>query len=333
MIHENIRFVKMTEDLLTNAIDNLPKELQARLIARHTSQESGDGELEITFNGQAYAFHVECKLIHRKESLQHLPSQHNGNMPLLVCNPLSDFLRDYCHQQNINYIDEAGNARIVESGLYILLQGNKPAPQKHRASTISIGIMKCLFALLADNDLLTRPYSEIAQKADISLGMVSKAINYLIDNKHIPEKKSNRRLLDKQALTYQWLASYHTTLRPKLKMLRLNSPQNWAELELQAGELWSGEVAASKLTDYLTPEHWLLFTRLPLQQKIRQYRARPAPDGNLTVATPFWGESLKLTPFATALLSTAELLASQDSRNQEVAEIINDRYLHLKQLP
>lgn len=323
----------MTEDLLTNAIDNLPKELQARLTASHTSQESGDAKLEFTFNDQAYAFHVECKLIHRKESLQHFLSQHSGITPLLVCNPLSDFLRDYCHKQNINYIDEAGNARIVDSGLYILLQGNKPAPRQTHAPKMSIGIMKCLFALLAESDLLTRPYSEIAQKADISLGMVSKAISYLIENKHIPAKKSNRRLLDKQALIYQWLASYNTTLRPKLKMMRLNTPHHWEALELQNGDIWGGEVAASTLTDYLTPEHWLLFTRSPLQQKIREYRARPAPDGNLTVANPFWGESLKINQFATALLSTAELLASQDSRNREVAEIINDRYLHLKQLP
>lgn len=94
-----------------------------------------------------------------------------------------------------------------------------------------------------------------------------------------------------------------------------------------------GEVAASKLTDYLTPEHALLYTRLPLQQKIREYRARPDERGNLTLATPFWGELLEITPFALALLSTAELLTSNDSRNQEVAEIINDQYLHLKQLP
>ncbi|GAB1077219.1 MAG: hypothetical protein SAqTSB_33560 [Shewanella algae] len=323
----------MTEDLLTNAIDNLPKELQAKLKASHTNQESGDTKLEFIFKGQAYAFHVECKLIHRKESLQHFLNQHNDITPLLVCNPLSDFLRDYCHEQNINYIDAAGNARIVDSGLYILLQGNKHAPRQAHAPKISIGIMKCLFALLVESDLLTRPYSEIAQKADISLGMVSKAIGYLIDNKHIPAKKSERRFLDKQTLIYQWLASYSTTLRPKLKMVQLNTQHSWEALKLQPGDIWGGEVAASTLTDYLVPEQWLLFTRYPIQQKIREYRARPAADGNLTVAAPFWGESLKINQFTTALLSTAELLASQDSRNREVAEIINDQYLHLKQLP
>lgn len=193
--------------------------------------------------------------------------------------------------------------------------------------------MKCLFALLTDNDLLTQPYSEIARKTDISLGMVSKAINYLIDNNHIPEKKDNRRLLDRQSLTYQWLLSYNSVLRPKISMMQLSCQQNWQELELFPGELWGGEIAANKLTDYLVPEHWLLYTRLPLQQKIPQYRARPNTNGNLTVATPFWGEALEINPFATALLSTAELLVSQDSRNREVAEIINDQYLHLKQLP
>lgn len=55
---------------------------------------------------------------------------------------------------------------------------------------LSIGIMKCLFALLVDENLLTRPYSEIAHQSNISLGMVSKAIHYLITDKYIPEKKA-----------------------------------------------------------------------------------------------------------------------------------------------
>ena len=325
--------MKICSRILKNAIARLPDEFQTELTVFYTNQEAYDAEIEFKLSGKALHFLVECKTIHRKESLKHFQDQHSDTDCLLACNSLSDFLRNYCHQNNINYIDETGNARIVAKGLYILLQGNKPTPQQPRTSMMSIGIMKCLFALLADNDLLTQPYSEIAKKADISLGMVSKAINYLIDNKHIPKKKNNRRLLDKQSLTYQWLLSYNTVLRPKIDMVRLSSPKNWQELELLPGELWGGEIAASKLTEYLNPEYWLLFTRLPLQQKIRQYRSRPASDGNLTVATPFWGESLEITPFATALLSTAELLASQDSRNQEIAEIINDQYLHLKQLP
>ncbi|EOA8959575.1 type IV toxin-antitoxin system AbiEi family antitoxin [Vibrio harveyi] len=323
----------MSGDLLEKAIEQLPRELQAELSIHHTNCYEYDSVIDIRLGGVLYSFYVECKTIHRKESLNHYLTQYDAEQRLLICNALSPFLRDYCHQHNINYIDSAGNARIIRSGVYILIQGNKRKPDQGKTPMLSIGIMKCLFALLVDENLLTRPYSEIAHQSNISLGMVSKAIHYLITNKYIPEKKEHRRLLDKSSLMYQWLQSYHSVLRPKINMMRLTALQHWDELELFPGEFWGGEVAANELTHYLTPEHALLYTYLPLQQKIRQYRARPDDNGNLTVANPFWGESLDMTPFALALLSTAELLSSHDSRNREAAEIINDRYLHLKKLP
>lgn len=69
--------------------------------------------------------------IHRKESFSHHLIQYGTEQRLLVCNALSPFLRDYCHQYNINYIDGAGNARIIRAGVYILIQGNK-LKVKHR---------------------------------------------------------------------------------------------------------------------------------------------------------------------------------------------------------
>ncbi|WP_219722521.1 type IV toxin-antitoxin system AbiEi family antitoxin [Salinivibrio kushneri] len=47
----------------------------------------------------------------------------------------------------------------------------------------------------------------------------------------------------------------------------------------------------------------------------------------------FWGKALDININAKALLAVAELLASRDSRNKEVAERINEQYLHLKTLP
>jgi len=325
--------VNLDNRLLERALNQLPEELKGSIVVVGGNSNFEDTCLALNLSERTTKFHIECKTIHRKESLNHFSTKIEASQRILICNGLSTFLREYCHQNHINYIDESGNARIVGQGIYILVQGNKPKPAQSKTSMMSVGIMKCLFALLVDEELISQPYSEIASKSNISLGMVSKAIKYLIDNNHIPESKENRRLLDKLALTYQWLNAYSVTLRSKTKMMRLSSPQAWEKLPLESGDLWGGEVAASKLTDYLKPEHALLYTRLPLQQKIRQYRARPDERGNLTIATPFWGEPLDITPFAQALLSTAELLASHDSRNQEVAEIINDQYLHLKQLP
>ncbi|PSW21530.1 hypothetical protein C9I98_03345 [Photobacterium sanctipauli] len=310
-------------------------QLPADWLANITLLPAGpyDAELTLEFGGFTRNFHVESKYIHRKETLDHYAKQCDTASTLLFCNPLSDFLRDYCQQQNINYIDAAGNARIVGDGVYVLLQGNAVPPRQPSVPGMSIGIMKCLFAFFADDELISQPYSKIADRAGISVGMVSKAMGYLTEHQFIPGGKKGRRLLDKTTLAYQWLIAYPTVLKPKLSTLVLEANQHWQKLATEPGDVWIGEVAASQLTDYLEAEQWLLFTQQPLQQKIRQYRSRPDPNGKLTVANAFWGEALTLNTFANALLSTAELLASQDGRNREVAEILNEQYLHLKQLP
>ncbi|MEJ2765880.1 type IV toxin-antitoxin system AbiEi family antitoxin [Photobacterium sp. MCCC 1A19761] len=310
----------------------LPQDWQVEI--EPLPQASYDARLRLTLHTKTHNFAVVYKQIHRKENLaQFLKQAAETDNPLLICNCLSDFLHQYCREHGINYIDEAGNVSIVDDAVYILIQGRQPDTQLPQVNTMSIGVAKCLFALFAEEELLQKTYSEIAAKAGISLGMVNKAIHYLIDNHHIPAEKQHRRLLDPKALQYQWLQAYRQTLKPKLKAMTVNTPLSWSSIALEEGELWSGEIAAYQLTKYLTPEQWLLFTRAPFQQKFRQYQARPAQDGKLTIAAPFWGESLTLNQTAQALLCTAELLTSPDSRNREVAEILNEQFLHLKQLP
>lgn len=324
--------INAEQQLLANAISNLPVSWCAQI--DEGLEHNGDARLTLGLTTRKYAFRVECKRIHRKESLiqYHNQAEHNDSN-LLICNLLSPFLRRYCQELGINYIDEAGNAYIALDDVYIWIQGRLPDAIPSQTASLSPGIAKCLFALFAEEDLLRKTYSEIATKAGISLGMVNKAIQYLIEHKHIPQHKSQRRFLSVESLQYLWLQAYVQVLRPKLEILTVITTHDWTSIGLENDDLWSGEVAAFQQIGYLSPEQGLLFTRAPFQQKLKLYQARPGKDGTLILAHPFWGEKLTLNGRARALLMVAELLASGDDRNREVAGIINDQYLHLKQLP
>lgn len=194
---------------------------------------------------------------------------------------------------------------------------------------MTIGIMKCLFALFAEKDLINETYANIASKADISVGMVTKAMKYLIENNHIVKNKRQRRFLHEPELRYEWLKSYNHILARYHQMTTYPPVDNWEDILLQPGDVWGGEVAASQLTKYNRPHEMLLFSRhQPVKYSIGHKELPP-----LKVVKPFWGESLKIGQSALALLTMAELLLSKDARNREVAYLINDKHVKLNQLP
>jgi hypothetical protein len=96
---------------------------------------------------------------------------------------------------------------------------------------------------------------------------------------------------------------------------------------MEEDDFWGGEAAAEKLTQYLHPQELQLFTRQPLQKKLAQLKCRPNPEGLLWLVPAFWGAKLAWSETSQALLAVAELEASKDSRNIEVARMIHEQYL------
>lgn len=87
---------------------------------------------------------------------------------------------------------------------------------------------------------------------------------------------------------------------------------------------------AAQLTNYLIPQDYLLFTQSMRPEK---YPISKNHNAKLRMKKAFWGKALSISQNAFALLTVAELLSSNDGRNRELAEMINDQYLHLTKLP
>ena len=155
-------------------------------------------------------------------------------------------------------------------------------------------------------------------------------MTFLIENKHIAHQSTPRRFLDVQTLQYEWLISYQQKVAPKIPSIACPPPENWESVPLNAGDIWAGEVAAAQLTNYLIPQDYLLFTQSMRPEK---YPISKNHNAKLRMKKAFWGKALSISQNAFALLTVAELLSSNDGRNRELAEMINDQYLHLTKLP
>ncbi|MAF15811.1 MAG: hypothetical protein CMG93_07505 [Marinomonas sp.] len=324
------------ENLITSAITMLPAHIKANVVMDDTckSEPFCDAEIELIFGQQKIHFCVEAKRIHRKESLIPL-FKHAGPNTLLICNGLSKFLLEQCQQNSLNVIDSFGNVSIQADNVMIWAQQTKVIEDTlqptniSRNSLMSEGVCKLLFILAAVPHSIKSTYRELAEMANISLGMVSKALKLLAEARVVSIKP--KRVLDEERLIQLWLDAYRLTLRKSLGGIRVAYLDSWQNIALEQDDKWGGEVAAEQLTAYLHAHDWQLFTHLPLQKKLAQLKCRPDAEGNLWLVPAFWGKSLKWNDRTQALLAIAELEASLDSRNHEIARMLHEQYLSTKE--
>ncbi|WP_454877438.1 type IV toxin-antitoxin system AbiEi family antitoxin [Serratia inhibens] len=325
------------EELLASVRANLPVGMNLTTKLQPNGDSDGYACLSVS-NNKTFTFKMDIKIIRRKENLFLLRKSwqnRTADERLLLCSPLTPAQTKICEELKLNFIDAAGNASINTEGLFLQISGKKaPKNTKHFEegnTRISEGTLKLLFVLLSDTNAIDSTYRELANAAGISLGMVSKAFDYLEAQRYYRKSQDRRRLLEPGALTSLWLREYAIMLRPKQKSIRLAAPTDWQRIPLQSNETWGGEAAASLLTDgYLSPEKLILFTHEPLQQRRKDLGLRPEREGQMQLVTAFWGNEWRLTALAKAMLSVGELLAGRDDRNLEVARLVNDKYLGLK---
>ncbi|MCY7296762.1 type IV toxin-antitoxin system AbiEi family antitoxin [Alteromonas sp. a30] len=326
---------QQTSDFVIKALSQLPASFRFQILEEcPITNAFRDQKISLKSRKKTWYFDVAVKQIHRTSSFNVLLT-HAAENTLLICNKLSDHLADFAEQHQINFIDEAGNARVFRHDLTLFISGNKlkPAAPNLVKQKLTFGTAKLIFVLLVDNSALQYSYRKLAKLANISLGMVSKAMSFLESGGYIYRTQSRYGFSNVNTLAALWLSEFSTTLRPKLKGLMLSINQSPNEISLSPLDVWGGEMAGAQLTQNLQPEQLQLFTFQPIQAVIHQLKAKVDAQGNLWLVPAFWGQDLQLTPYAKALLSAAELIASNDSRNYEIASQINHDYLHIDAFP
>lgn len=159
-----------------------------------------------------------------------------GNRPdgvLLLCVPyISSRVAEMCREQNVGYLDGVGNCWIAAPGLFVHVAGRPNRPTVSKAvdpfSKKSSRIVRTI---------LTHPnkgwqVQQLARQADVSMGLVSKAKNALIEDAYLEERDRLLFVRDGVKLLQGWSAEY----RPHVKRVQLFAIPRPNEIEKRLAE-------------------------------------------------------------------------------------------------
>lgn len=266
--------------------------------------------------------------------------------PLLVCaeyiNPMQ---AEKLKAANVQFIDTVGNAYIKQLNCFIFSKGNKPdAPLKDRHEVVNRAFeptgLKVIYAFLTKPELVTAPYREIAQYTGVALGAIGrildglKAVDFLVDMRGVRTLTNTKRLLNR------WAEAYIDRLRPKLfvGIYETDMPEWWKTVALENYGGWmGGERAAAEVTGALRPEQTIMYLPAEAEQaffiaaRLQQVKQLVALDKAqlITIYRPFWLEAPPgRAGYAHPVLVYADLLATADPRNLEVAERLYEEHIH-----
>jgi len=324
------------DGLIRKALDAFKKvtgfdiEYQTELVGE---KGFGYGVIRIEHQGLEWLFIAEAKRRINRAVIGMVAQQffQYDEKGLLVVRYVTPQLADQLKELDIPFIDTVGNAYINVPPIFIFVKGNKPTEELRQDPlnrAFKVRGLQVLFALLCNPGLEGQPLREIARDADVALGTVQwvlkdlKTMGYLVDM-----GKRGRKLVRKENLLKRWVTAYPEQLRPKqlIRRFRTEDREWWKNVDLkQYQAYWGGEVAASKLTQYLKPEVMTIYTAHPIARLVLKNRLKRDPNGKIEILNAFWNFEQRNLLYGTVhpILIYADLMATGDSRNIEVAKVI-----------
>ncbi|OLL33328.1 hypothetical protein BTH42_02160 [Burkholderia sp. SRS-W-2-2016] len=269
------------------------------------------------------------------------PRHNAGRRPMLVTYYVTPKLADTLIHHRIPFLDTAGNAYFDEPEATVMITGRDSPALKQTDTTSRSTTPKGLqvsFALATLPNLVASPYRTIAEMAGVALNTVNVAIDDLIARRLVVVKRNgSRAIADQGQFIKEWVTQYPTGLRTRLGARRYASGLgiDWWRDEGASilGARLSGECAADVLTHDIKPASVTLYVQDGVSPELmRSGRLRPDGNGAVEILDAFWpGQATShwdSPPHVVhPLLVFADLIGSGDSRNQEIAATIYERYL------
>ena len=259
----------------------------------------------------------------------------SNDLPILLVTPyISPIISQTFAKEGINYIDKAGNSYIHHEHLFIFIEGKKRkvSIKINKSRAFGEAGTKLLYELLRHPEHVNLSFRELASLTHLSLGSVGTIFQELTQMGFVSKAKK-RVLLEKETLLKRWLIAYSEVLRPKLIMKRMRPLsstfyKDWNTLDLStisSQTQWGGEPAGCILTKNLTPATYTIYTDTSWQNIGKALGLIPDEEGRIEILSHFSTEASKNT--VSPLLVYADLMISGDSRNREIAKIIENNEL------
>lgn len=318
--------------------------IPANIIELEKAMPAGYVDAEIRL-GDAPPLIAEIKKTLRPANLgAALANLKRFNRPgILITEYMTPQMAEKLKEMKIPFLDVASNAYLKTPSTFVYITGRKRPKElitqgKNRAFR-TVGL-KVIFTLLTLKDQLKAPTREIAYNAGVANGTVGNILKDLEQLGFLYRSKAKGLVLENRAkLIDSWVEAYPRELRPQLKAQRFQilHPDWWKEFTYdrwQKNKMWlGGEPAAALLTHYIYPEKITVYGR-PDFKKLAQVLQQPMRDehGNFELLEPFWNfETEKLDEvhrICPPLLVYADLVATGDVRQLDVANMIREKFLY-----
>lgn len=268
----------------------------------------------------------------------------DGGPQLLVLGPrIHERSAETLREAGISFVDSIGNAHVEFENVLIDVRGKRPTdvhaidslsfPAHGTSNLFSVKRSQVIFALLQWPELSEGPLRDLAEAAGVSMGLVQTTLEMLAQAGYVGSTR-DRRVRRGRELLDAWTAAYRTGL---------GAAQRWGayyaeslNIEPPAGQqiYVSGEAAVPML---VRPETVTLYTSSPPTRMAGINRWRRDREPNVFVRKQFWREpewqrADAPVSAAPAILIYADLRASGDARQREIADQFRSESAELQRL-
>lgn len=161
--------------------------------------------------------------------------------PILIAPFISESVAQRCEEEQIGYLDLAGNGNLEFGGIWIHRQGiprkyKELRPQKSLFTPKASRILR----VLLQGPLRAYKVEELAQAANVSLGLVSKVRKLLLDQELVVETQDGIALSQPDALLDAWVKADDWAKRTEVREYSL-LPHHPPEVAAQVAKLLEGK--------------------------------------------------------------------------------------------
>ncbi len=321
-------------DITERAVQKFEEETGLKVILRYNERQNEyDATLNIMVDEHRLEFNAEVKLFLNRARVGLVLTRLKGmrGMNLLITEYVNPELMKTMEENEINFMDAAGNAYIKVPPLFIKIKGNrigeaiKPRTVKRIFHTAALQI---IFIFLCNPGIERKPIRKIAEQADVAVGTVHKTLKELKSQGYLIRHNKDLALVNKEELLERWVTLYPEKLKPKYLAGKYEIDTELVRnLNLEKyNALWGGEEAAARLTNYLRPFIYTIYIGEKQGEFVLRNRLRRNPRGNLILIKKFWNfENHGYVDMVHPILVYADLLATGDPRNIETAKIIYEK--------
>lgn len=186
---------------------------QVKRCEKNSQDSKADMLLTARYKGKIYRFCIEVKRAgypqYVREGIFHLEEYRKANplcYPIIAVPRLGEQGKKICNKHKVGYIDFDGNMKITFGSIYIEIEGKRTKlPYLTQGQSLfspkAVRVTKCL--LYEPDRKWTQ--KDIAQKAQLSKGMISRLVKRMVETGYLIEEGKKLSLANFDDLLKAWL--------------------------------------------------------------------------------------------------------------------------------